>query len=482
VVLAEEERKAASGLEYFFRPRGVAVVGATVRRNAPGYVILDQLRRKFRGRIYPVNPKYREVLGLPAYPSLLDVPDPLDLAVVVVAAPKVPEVVEEAGRRGVPAVIVVSGGFAEVGGEGEILQRRLAEAARKYGVRVIGPNCMGILDTSSGVDTFFLPEDRLPRPPRGSIAIASQSGALLSMWLEWLAAEGIGVSKAVSYGNKVDVDEVDVIEYLVDDPDTRIILLYVEGLRPGRGRAFIAAVRRALAAGKPVVALKGGRTGRGALAAKSHTAALASGYQVYRAVFRQAGVVEVDDMQTLFDVAKAYVMLGPLKGRRLLIVTNAGGEGVLATDYADLYGLEVPVLPPSVRDELRRLLPPHAVVNNPVDLTADTDDERYRMVYDTVLSRVGFDAVLVIAPPHPPGMSWRVAEYTAEAMRRYGVAFAAVVTGGKLAQALSSEFERRGVPAYPTPERAIRALAALADIGEAIARARRLLGRCHSSP
>ncbi len=462
-------------LDPFFRPRGVAVVGATPRPGAPGYVIVEQLRRKYRGRVYPVNPKYEEVLGLPSYPSLLDVPDPVDLAVVVVAAPKVPGVVEEAGRRGVPAVIVVSGGFAEVGGEGVELQRRLIEVARRYGVRVIGPNCIGVLDTSSGLDTFFLPEDRLPRPPRGPVAIASQSGALLSMWLEWMAAEGLGVSKAVSYGNKVDVDEVDVIEYLVEDPDTKIILLYIEGLRPGRGRAFVEAVRRALAAGKPVVALKGGRTERGALAARSHTAALASGYQLYRAVFKQAGVVEVEDMQALFDVAKAYVMLGPLRGRRLLIVTNAGGEGVLATDYADMYGLEVPQLGAEVRERLRRHLPPHAVVGNPVDLTADTDDERYRVVFDEVLSRERFDAVLVIAPPHPPGMSWRVAEYAADAMRRFGVPFAAVVTGGKLAEALAAEFERRGVPAYPTPERGVRALAALAAIGEAMGRARRLL-------
>ncbi len=464
------------GLDYFFRPRGIAVVGATPRRGAPGYVIVEQLKKRYRGRIYPVNPKYREVLGLQAYPSLLEVPDPVDLAVVAVSAPRVPGVVEEAGRRGIPAVIVVSGGFAEVGGEGVKLQEMLVNVARKYGVRVIGPNCIGVLDTSSGVDTFFLPEDRLPRPPRGNIAVASQSGALLSMWLEWMAGIGLGVSKAVSYGNKVDVDEVDVIEYLVEDPDTRLILLYVEGLRPGRGQAFIRAVRRALAAGKPVVALKGGKTERGALAAKSHTAALASGYPVYRAVFRQAGVVEVEDMQALFDVAKAYTMVGMVRGRRVLIVTNAGGEGVLATDYASMYGLEVPLLPENVREELRKILPPHAVVNNPVDLTADTDDERYRMVYDTVLPRVKVDAVVVIAPPHPPGMSGRVAAYTAEAMKNYGIPFVAVVTGGKLAEKLAAEFEKHGVPAFPTPERAVRAVAALAEMWEAVERARRMLG------
>ena len=457
-------------LSCFFNPRGIAVVGASNRVDSPGYVVIKQLKKKYGGRIYPVNPKYTSIQGLPAYSSLSEVPDPVDLAVLIVSAKRVPGLVEEAGRRGIGGVIVVSGGFAEVGGEGVALQEALVEAASRYGVRVIGPNCIGVLDNRSGVDTFFLPEERLPRPGRGPISIISQSGALLSMWLDWMAGRGMGVAKAVSYGNKVDVDDPELIEYLADDEDTAIILVYLEGLRPGRGRAFIESVRYAASKGKPVVVLKGGKTERGGLAAASHTASLAAGYRVYSAALRQAGAVEVDTMEEMFDVAKAYVLAGPARGRRVLILTNAGGEGVLATDYAVRAGLEVPILPKSIREKLRSMLPPFVVVNNPVDLTADTDDEKYRLVLETVLPEGLVDMVIAIIPPHPPGMSGRVVDYLAAASREYGIPIIAVATGGSLAEAFQRLAESRGIPSYPTPERAAKTAAALALIGEIFSR------------
>ncbi|MET1128443.1 MAG: CoA-binding protein, partial [Thermoproteota archaeon] len=354
--------------------------------------------------------------------------------------------------------------------EGAALQERLKKAAARYGVRLMGPNCLGVIDTRSGIDTFFLPPERLPLPRRGRIALAGQSGALLSMWLEWLDEMGLGVSKVASYGNKVDVDEVDVVSYLADDSDTDIILLYLEGLRPGRSGELRDAVGRALRKGKPVVALKGGRTSEGARAAASHTGSLAAGYEIYRAFFRQAGIVEVDDMQELFDVAKAYTMLGPARGRRTLIVTNAGGEGVLAADYAARSGLELTPLSEDVKRALRSRLRPPAVVGNPVDLTASTTDEEYKVVLDEVLSRQSYDVVLVIAPPHPPGMSDRVADYIFEVRERYRVAVFAVVTGGKLARRLAASFEKNSIPAFATPERAAKAAAKLAEIGEVLRR------------
>ncbi|MET1101375.1 MAG: CoA-binding protein, partial [Pyrodictiaceae archaeon] len=426
-----------------------------------------------RGKIYPVNPKYDMVQGLKCYKSISEIEDDVDLAILAVPAKAVPAALEEAARKGVKAAIVISGGFAEVGGEGAVLQRRLEEVIREYGIRVIGPNCIGVLDNTTGMDTFFLPEERLPRPPKGSVSIVSQSGALLSMWMDWLAQIGLGIAKAVSYGNKVDVDDADIIEYLAEDEDTKIILLYLEGLKPGRGRPFMDAVKRALCKGKPLVVLKGGRTERGGLAAASHTAALASGYEVYKSLFRQLGVIEVETMEEMFDVAKAYVMAGAARGRRLLILTNAGGEGVLATDYAAQLGLDVPILPEHIKEKLRKELPPFVVVNNPVDLTADTDDEKYKLVLETVLAEKLVDIVVAIAPPHPPGMSGRVADYLAEAHYKYGVPVIAVATGGRLASAFLKLFESRGIPSYPTPERAVRAAAGLARIGEALRRARR---------
>ncbi len=454
----------------FFKPRGIAVIGASAKSGSVGYVIVEQLKKKFPGAIYPVNPRYSEILGLKCYPSVEEVPDPVDLAVIAVRADFVSQVMESVGKRGIRAAIIVSGGFAELGPEGEERQRRIEEIARKHGIRVIGPNCIGVLDNSSGVDTFFLPEERLRRPPKGSISIVSQSGALLSMWIDWMAMKGMGIAKAISYGNKMDVDDVDVIEYLADDPDTKIILLYIEGLKPGRGPDFIKAVRKAISRGKPVITLKGGRTERGFQAAASHTAALASGYEVYQAVFRQAGVIEVETMEDMFDAAKALLMMPPARGRKLLILTNAGGEGVLATDYATKYGLDVPLLPNEVKQELRKSMPPHVVVNNPIDLTGDTDDERYRIALETVLSYNIVDIVIVIAPPHPPAITGRIVEYVAEAYRKYGVPILTVVTGGYIAEEYIKKFENAGIPAYQTPERAAKAAAALARFGEVLRR------------
>ena len=457
-------------LDAFFNPRGVAVIGASPRPGSVGHVIVDQLRRKYKGRIYPVNPKYAEVLGLKAYPTILDVPDPVDLAIVAVRAERVPGIMEQVGKRGVKAAIVISGGFSEIGPEGAERERRLLEIARRYGVRIIGPNCIGVLDNSTGIDTFFLPEDRLRRPPLGPISIVSQSGAMLSMWVDWMAMKGMGLSKAISYGNKVDVDDVELLHYLTEDEKTKVILMYIESLKPGRGREFVEAARRAVLSGKPVIVLKGGRSKSGARAAASHTGALAANYEVYRAAFRQAGVIEADTMEEMFDIARAFTMTTPARGRRLLILTNAGGEGVIATDFAERYGLEVPVLPEDVQRSLRSKMPPHVIVKNPVDLTGDTDDERYKVVLDEVLPRGVVDIVIVITPPHPPAIKGSVVDYVSEAHRRYGVPILAVVTGGLIAEEYARRFEKAGVPAYPTPERAVKVAAALAFYGEYVRR------------
>ncbi len=455
-------------LENFFNPRGIAVIGASERKGSVGYVIVEQLKKRFKGYVYPVNPKYNEILGLKCYPSIKNVPDPVDLAVIAVRAELVPQIMEEVGERGIKAVIIISGGFAEIGPEGEKRQEKVAEIAQKYGIRIIGPNCIGILDTRSGVDTFFLPEEKLRRPPQGSISIVSQSGALLSMWVDWMAMKGLGLAKAISYGNKMDVDDVDLIEYLAEDSDTKVILLYIEGLKPDRGQRFVEAIRKAVKNGKPVIVLKGGRTERGFKAAASHTAALASGYEIYRAVFKQSGAIEVDTMEEMFDAAKAFTMVKIPRGRRVLIVTNAGGEGVLATDYCDRLGLEVPVLPQDLVDELRREVPPHVVLSNPIDLTGDTDDERYRIVLEKVLSRGIVDIAIVIAPPHPPAITGKVVDYVAEASKKFDIPILAVVTGGFIAEEFIKKFEEKGIPAYQTPERATKVAAALVQFSEYI--------------
>ncbi len=454
-----------SDLDLFFNPESIAVIGASARRGTVGYVIVEQLKKKFKGKIYPITPKYPEVLGLRAYPSILDVPDKVDLAVIALRANLVPRVMRDIGEKGVRAVIIVSGGFSETGEEGARLEEEVLETARKYGIRVIGPNCIGVLDNYSGVDTFFLPEDRLKRPPRGYISIISQSGAMLSMWIDWMALKGMGLSKAVSYGNKIDVEDVELLEYLENDPNTKIILMYIEALKPGKGRKFIEVARRIISKGKPIIVLKGGRTKKGEKAAASHTGAMAAGYNIYRAAFRQAGIIEVDTMDEMFDIAKAFTMIGPARGKRLLILTNAGGEGVIASDFAERYGLDTPEPPDDVKEVLRRKFPPHVIVKNPLDLTGDTDDERYRIALEELLSRNLYDIVVVITPPHPPSIKGHVVDYIVDAWTKYKVPIIAVVTGGAISEEFARKIEERGIPAYQTPERAVRVAAALVEYG-----------------
>ncbi len=466
------EAQSTSSIEVFFKPRSIAVVGASPTPGRLGYVVVQRLVNRYKkGKVYPVNPKYGEVLGLKCYRSVEEIPGPVDLAVVLVPAPLVPGVVESCVRKGVRGIIIISGGFAETGPEGAKLEEKIRETIRGTGTRVIGPNCIGVLDLHGGMDTFFLPEEKMMRPPPGDIAIISQSGALLSAMLDWAAHMGIGVSKAVSYGNKIDVDEVDMLEYLANDPETRVIVIYVEGLRPGRGKAFIEAVRR-IVREKPVIVLKGGRTERGAVAAASHTAALAGSYEVFRAALRQAGAIEAVDVVDVFDLAKALTMQPPARGDRVAVITNAGGPGVMATDALESLGLRVPLLSEELQARLRERFPPFYSVKNPVDVTGGGSNEDYRHAIEVVVRSDEVDALLVVALIHPPGFSAELADIIAEATKGTGKPVVAMSFGGGETSVLRGKLEKSGIPVYETVERAARALWALYRYGKVLGVAR----------
>ena len=451
-------------LDVFFNPRSVAIVGASPRPGSVGRAILENMTRRYRGRVYPVNPKYSEILGLKAYPRLTEIPDPVDLAVIAVRAEVVPAVMEDAAAKGVRGVVIVSGGFAEAGEEGRRLQERVLKIARKAGIRVVGPNCIGVYNALTGVDTFFLPWDRMKRPHKGPIAIISQSGAFLASVMDWAAEAGIGITKAVNFGNKIDVDEVDLLEYFGEDHNIRVIIVYLEGVRPGRGKDFIRVAKEVTEKkGKYVVLLKGGKTSSGARAAASHTAALAGSYEVFRAAMRQANVIEVDDTITLFDMAKALALLRPPKGARVGIITNAGGPGVIAADNLARLGLEVPRFSEKLMGKLREVFPPRVAVGNPVDLTGDATDEDFRKALEIVMASDEVDMLLVLALMQPPSISVRVADHIAEVAWRYKDKPLVVVTiGSEYAKRLREYLESRGIPVYDFPERAVRALYALA--------------------
>ncbi len=451
-------------LDVFFNPKSVAIVGASPRPGSVGRAILENMTRRYRGRVYPVNPKYGEIMELKAYPRLTEIPDPVDLAVIAVRAEVVPAVMEDAAAKGVQGAIIVSGGFAEAGGEGRRLQEKVLEIARKAGIRVVGPNCIGVYNALTGMDTFFLPWDRMKRPHKGPIAIISQSGAFLASVMDWAAEAGIGITKAVNFGNKIDVDEVDLLEYFGEDQNIRVIIVYLEGVRSGRGKDFIRVAKEVTEKkGKYIVLLKGGKTSSGARAAASHTAALAGSYEVFRAAMRQANVIEVDDAITLFDMAKALALLRPPRGSRVGIITNAGGPGVIAADNLSRLGLEVPRFSDKLVERLREIFPPRVAVGNPVDLTGDATDEDFRNALEVVMPSNEVDMVLVIALMQPPSISVKVADYIADAAWRYKDKPLVVVTiGSEYAKKLSEYLESRGIPVYDFPERAVRALYALA--------------------
>ena len=453
----------ASGIEVFFYPESVALIGASGKPGAFSHEMLRNLARSYKGRLYAVNPKYKEILGVPSYPSIQEIPDEIDLAVIAVRAERVPHALQEAGEKGVKGAVIVAGGFAETGEEGARLQEEVASIARRYGIRVVGPNCIGIYNAVNGLDTFFLPPEKMRRPPRGYIAVVSQSGAFLTTMMDWLATESVGIVKAINIGNKVDVDEAEIIEYYASQEYVKTIMVYIEGVNPGRGRPLVESIRKAREEGKKVVVLKGGKTSYGSKAARSHTAALAGDYQVFSSAIREAGAVEAPNPTEFVDSAKALANIGHLRaGKRVLVLTNAGGPGVLATDELASRGLEAPRPPKSVRERLSRVLPPIVSLENPIDLTGQATDDDYRIVLDTVLEDDSwFDSMVIIAPVQPATMTIKVADIIADAIWRSKKAGVVMTIGAEYGDLVKEYLDSRGIPTYPLPDRASATLHSL---------------------
>ncbi len=444
-------------LDVFFNPSSIAVIGASGRPGAFSHEILVNLKRSFKGRLYAVNPKYDQIIGVPSYPKITSIPDTIDLAVIALRPHLVPQAVEEAGQAGVRGVIIVSGGFAETGEEGARLQDEVVRAARRHGVRVVGPNCIGVYNRLSGVDTFFLPVEKMRRPPKGYAAIVSQSGALLTTLMDYMAEEGVGVTAAINIGNKVDVDEAEVIDYYTGMDWARAIVVYVESVGGGEGRRLAEAISNAVEAGKSVVVVKGGKTSQGARAARSHTAALAGDYTVFRDVIDGVGAVIVEGVEAVADAVKALTLQGPLMGSRILVVTNAGGPGVIAVDEITMNGLDTPRTPDKYIRALKDKVHPAASLQNPIDLTGDATDSQYKAVLESgVLDE--YDGLLVLAPVQPATVTSRIADIIADAAWRHRTPTVAFTIGAGEGHKVKWYLEARGIPAYMTPERAARAL------------------------
>jgi acetyl coenzyme A synthetase (ADP forming)-like protein len=442
-------------LDDIFNPSSVAVIGASREPGKLGHAVLTNIvEHGFSGTVYPINPKADEILGYKSYPSVLQVPDPIDLAVIVIPSKYVAAVLEECGQKGVKGVIVISAGFREVGGEGMKMERELISIVEKHGMRMVGPNCLGIIDTLAPLNASFA----AGMPRRGTIAFMSQSGALCTAVLDVALAEDVGFSHFVSLGNKADLDEVDFIEAWNRDPDSRVIMAYLEGISDGSH--FIDVARR-VTKQMPIISIKSGTTSAGSRAVSSHTGTLAGSEQAYEAAFRQAGVLRADSVQDLFDLAIAFARQPLPLNDRIAIVTNAGGPGIMATDACERAGLRLASISEKTMQALREPLPAAASVLNPVDVLGDALADRYRLAVDLVLKDENVGGLIVILTPQYMTEIEETARVVGELARQSSKPVLACFMGQANVGPGVKVLTAHNVPNYTVPERAVRAMAAM---------------------
>jgi len=442
-------------LDMFFNPQSVAVIGAAREPHKLGHGVLHNIiQYGYQGGVYPINPKADEILGLKAYPSILDVPGDVELAVIVVPGRYVAPVLRECGQKGVRGVIIISAGFRETGTEGLKAEQELVAIAWEYDMRIIGPNCLGIIDTVCSLNASFA----AGMPRRGEIAFMSQSGALCTAILDWALATNIGFSRFVSFGNKADVDEVDLLQAWGADPHSRVILAYLEAVTDG---VRFMNVARDVTRRKPVIAIKSGTTSAGSKAVSSHTGSLAGSEQAYETAFRQSGVIRADNVQELFGLSVAFANQPPLPGNRVAIVTNAGGPGIMATDALEGAGLRLAGLQRETVNRLHEYLPPAASFYNPVDVLGDALADRYGQALTAVLKDENVDGVAVILTPQAMTQIVETAQAIGEIAARYGKPVVSCFMGQEKVSLAYDTLREHHIPNYSFPGQAINALGAL---------------------
>jgi acyl-CoA synthetase (NDP forming) len=451
-------------MQSFFYPRGVVVVGSTSKGKL-GYELVRQMLDGGYRDIYVVNPKAQGAFSAPGYGAVDSIERPIDLAVVVSPAPTVPAVLRDCGRAGVKAALILTAGFSEVGnhaGEAEI-QR----VARQYGIRFFGPNCAGILNTGN---SFFPTLES--RPPAGGVSVITQSGAVGGVILAWATEFGLGISKFVSYGNGADLKEIELLQYLAGDPETKVVALYSESVTDGR--KFMQVVR-ACTAKKPLVVIKAGRTQSGQRAALSHTGSMAGTDAVYDAALRQCGAIRVHTIEEMFDLCKGFLHLPPVTGRRVAIVTNSGGPGVMAADRAEEVGLDLPEPSRATQNALREFLPAHCALKNPIDLTVEGTEDGYRKTLLAALQE--YDAALALNVATPYLDSLPLAQGICDATQQNGKPVVASFLPRTIVADAIPHLQQRGIPNFATGERAVAVLARMAEYN-----ARKLERQSHAEP
>jgi acetyltransferase len=442
-----------TNLDKIFNPQNVAIIGASDAEGSVGYAIVKNFTHMgYGGKVFFVNIRKPEILGVKTYPSVDQIPEPVDLAIVATPAKTVPDVMEECGKAHVKGVIIVSAGFKETGPVGKALEEKISAAAKKYGIRVIGPNCIGIIRPRTNLNATFL--DKMPKP--GNVAFLSQSGALGSAILDWAIHENIGFSNFVSVGSMIDVDFGDLIDYFGSDPKTKSILMYVEGIT--EARKFMSAARH-FARTKPIIVVKSGKFAESAKAAASHTGSLSGEDDIYDAAFKRAGIVRVSEIADLFNAAEVLGTQPLPKGRQLAVITNAGGPGVMATDSLIAQGGQLAKLSQKTMDSLNAVLPPFWSHGNPIDVLGDARSDRYKAAVEACLNDENIDGICIVFTQQAVSESVEIAKNIVELVRGKSYQTKTILTsfmGFGAVQEANSILNANNIPTYSTPEQAIK--------------------------
>jgi acyl-CoA synthetase (NDP forming) len=469
-------------MNLFFEPQSVAVVGASRKIMKAGHIIfknfVDNKRRGvFKGELYPVNPQEQIILDYKCYPSITAIQEEIELVVVVVPAEVVPKIMRESASKDVKVAVIISSGFGEVGNHK--LEEEVKTIAKNAKIRVLGPNCLGVYDSHTGVDMLFLPETKTlstgdemvatPRPMSGHMAMVTQSGAFGAAALDYLTGKQLGISKFVSFGNKCDVDEAEMLSYFLHDEKTRVILLYAESI--STGREFMEVAEK-VTRKKPVVALKSGRTDAGARAAASHTGSIAGTDEIYDSVFMQVGILRARDMEEFFNIGKALAFQPPAAGKNIAVITDAGGPGIMAVDECIARGLNVKKFSDTTIKKFEILkketkIPLFAANLNPVDLTGQATSEMYEYGAKILLDDPEVHAIIVLGLHHVPALQEDFIDRVANLAKNYTKPVVACDIGEtEMALYTRSRFDKLGIPAYTSPEDAAQAVAALVNYGQ----------------
>ncbi len=450
--------KMIHNLKYLFEPKSIAIVGASNNPFKVGFTIVKNLLDEgYNGKIYPVNIHEKSIQGLKVYEKISDISAKIDCVIIAIPAKFVPFVLEECGKKKVKAVAIISGGFREVGNVS--LEQQIIHIANKYGITVVGPNIMGVLNPKLQVDSIFLPIYKLKRPHIGGITVLTQSGAIGGSILEVASESQIGLAKFVSYGNAAVIDETDLLEYFYKDNDTKIILMYIEGVR--NGKRFMETLKK-VTKKKPVIILKAGKYEKSLQAAKSHTGSMAGNYMAYVAAFKQSGVIIANKLDDLFNLSKIF-SLPEVKGKRVMVLTNGGGTGVLTVDAIEENRLLLSEMEPELKVELKKVLPSYASVANPLDLIGDADSERYKKVLSILSKSKNIDMFVIIVLFQTMSMNSDILNVLIEFKSKVVKPMVVIASGGEYTQLHKRILDQYGIPTYDTPDDAVYALRALRD-------------------